>query len=336
MSASTPARRVHVLYTGGTIGMVQSPDGLRPASDFEHSLRAVLARHPAPLPACTFTELSPPIDSANLTPVHWQAMHTALIRAAESGESDAVLILHGTDTLAYTAAYLAHLLIGYPLPVLLTGAMHPANTEDSDAWPNVLGALAALNRPAQRGVGLHFHGHTLDAVTVTKWHGSAKDAFRPAPRPPLETHADAADLRALPDWRTPRRTVALAALPFVPGLPAAALEAVLESGIDALLLECYGSGTGPADNPAILAALRRAHVRGTFLAAITQCPAGAMQPGIYAASSQLAATGVISAGALTREAALARLHTLLGANLPHATIARLLSVAWETTRGVAN
>lgn len=326
MISASPARCVQVLYTGGTIGMVQGPHGLRPASDFAARMAAALENHPHPLPAYRFTELAPPIDSATLTHAHWQQMHAALIATAERGESDAVLLLHGTDTLAYTAAALAHVLVDYPLPVVLTGAIHPADAPASDAWPNVCGALAALGTGSVRGVAVHFHGQLFDAMHVTKWHSHAADAFIALPRP--STDGAPAPLPACLHWRNPRRAVALAALPFVPGLQAQTLAAVLDGGLEALLLECYGTGTAPTDNAEILAVLRAAHERGVLLAAISQCPAGAVLPDVYAVSHALFATGVCPAGALAREAALARIYALLGAGLSRDEAAALLPARW--------
>ena len=186
MISVSPARCVQVLYTGGTIGMVRGPHGLRPASDFAARMAAALQNHPRPLPTYRFTELAPPIDSATLTHTHWQQMHAALIDAAESGACDAVLLLHGTDTLAYTAAALAHLLVDYPLPVVLTGAIHPADFPTSDAWPNVCGALAALGAGSVRSVAVHFHGQLFDPLRVTKWRSHTADAFIALPRPRTE------------------------------------------------------------------------------------------------------------------------------------------------------
>lgn len=94
-----------ILYTGGTIGMQQSAAGLVPAGGFEARLRAEQQAHPErPVPHWLFRELSPLLDSANMTQHHWLAMRTAIIEAVEEEGCDAVLLLHGTDTLAYSAA----------------------------------------------------------------------------------------------------------------------------------------------------------------------------------------------------------------------------------------
>jgi L-asparaginase len=120
--------------------------------------------------------------------------------------------------------------------------------------------------------------------------------------------------------------VALAVQPLFPGLRAEQLRAVLDSGIEALLLECYGSGTGPADDPQILALLREARARGVVLVAISQCPQGHVEFGVYAAGSALAGTGLVSGGGMGREAALGKLFGLLGADLAPAEVERLLTL----------
>src|SRR5690606_23281346 len=157
-----PSQNLLVLYTGGTIGMQMSEAGLAPASGFEARLRAEQAAHPErPAPAWRFQELSPPIDSANMRQANWLAMRDAIVRAVDEQGADAVLLLHGTDTLAYSAAALSFLLLGIRVPVLLTGSMLPAGVEGSDAWPNLFGALERLSQGVAPGVHLYFAGQLL-------------------------------------------------------------------------------------------------------------------------------------------------------------------------------
>ncbi|SFQ22143.1 L-asparaginase [Geopseudomonas sagittaria] len=310
-----------VLYTGGTIGMQMSADGLVPAAGFEARLRAEQAAHPErPAPAWVFRELAPPIDSANMNQGHWLAMRDAIVAAVEEDGCDAVLLLHGTDTLAYSAAALSFLLLGLNLPVLLTGSMQPAGVPGSDAWANLFGALAALARGVAPGVHLYFAGRLLHGARASKLRSEAFDAFAEVARP---RHGEAAGaLPAALTWRQRRQPANVAVLPVFPGLQAAHLQALLASGVQALLLECYGSGTGPSDDEALLAALREAHARGVVLAAISQCAEGHVEFGVYAAGSRLAACGLVSGGGMSREAALAKLFALLGAGLSQAEVER--------------
>jgi L-asparaginase len=100
----------------------------------------------------------------------------------------------------------------------------------------------------------------------------------------------------------------------------------LESGVQALLLECYGSGTGPANDAELLEVLRAAQQRGVVLAAISQCPQGAIDFDLYAAGSALSGCGVLSGAGMGREAALGKLFSLLGVGLPPAEVERLFAV----------
>lgn len=320
-----PTQKLLVLYTGGTIGMQMSASGLAPASGFEARLRAEQAAHPErPAPAWKFAELLPPLDSANMTQANWLAMRDAIVTAVEEDGCDAVLLLHGTDTLAYSAAALSFLLLGLDVPVVLTGSMQPAGAPGSDAWPNLFGALALFTEGVAPGVHLYFNGQLLHGARASKLKSEAFDAFQDTRRP---RHGQAVD--ALPSplhYRQQRHPVALAVQPLFPGLSATQLRALLASGAQALLLECYGSGTGPSDNPEILAALREAHERGVVLAAISQCAQGHVEFGVYAAGSALAQTGLVSGGGMSREAALGKLFSLLGAGLPQAEVERLFSI----------
>jgi L-asparaginase len=135
-----------------------------------------------------------------------------------------------------------------------------------------------------------------------------------------------AELPAALHYRQPRRPVALAVQPLFPGLSAAQLRAVLESGAQAVLLECYGSGTGPSDDAEFLAELRQARERGVLLAAISQCPLGHVDFEVYAAGSALAEAGLVSGAGMTREAALGKLFGLLGAGLNVAEAERLFAL----------
>ncbi|KFX70967.1 asparaginase [Pseudomonas taeanensis MS-3] len=308
-----------VLYTGGTIGMQQTASGLAPASGFEARLRSQQALETGrQLPSWVFRELLPPIDSANMSQSNWLAMAAAIRAGVEQDGCDAVLVLHGTDTLAYSAAALSFLLLDLPVPVVLTGSMLPAGAPGSDAWTNLFGAMQALQQGVAAGVQLYFSGRLMHGARVSKLGSETFDAFSEPPRQRLGVRAGVTPANL--DYRQPRQPVSLAVLPFYPGIQAAQVEALLASGVRGLLLECYGSGTGPSEDAALLAALKTAHARGVVLAAVSQCPHGHVEFGVYAAGSQLASAGLVSAGGMTREAALGKLFALLGAGLNQAEV----------------
>ena len=162
------------------------------------------------------------------------------------------------------------------------------------------------------------YGQLLHGARASKWHSEAFDAFRVLPRQPHGTAAS--ELPARLDYRQPRQAVNLAVLPLFPGIQAAHVRALLSTGVQALLLECYGSGTGPAADSELLAALHSAHEKGVVLAAISQCPSGHVEFGVYAAGSQFASCGLISGGGMTREAALGKLFALLAAGMSQSEV----------------
>lgn len=317
----SPANNIMVLYTGGTIGMQASANGLAPASGFEARMREQFAD--VKVPTWRFREMSPLIDSANMTPTYWQHLRCAVVEAVDDG-CDAVLILHGTDTLAYSAAAMAFQLLGLPAPVVFTGSMLPAGVPDSDAWENVHGALLALGAGLAPGVHLYFHGALMAPTRCAKIRSFGRHPFAA-----LQRQGGAAKVDAIADtlgYRQPKALANVGVLPLVPGLSAALLDSLIDSGIQALILECYGSGTGPSDNPAFLASLQRAQNQGVVVVAITQCHEGGVELDVYEAGSRLRGVGVLSGGGMTREAAFGKLNALLGAGLPTAEVRRLVEL----------
>jgi L-asparaginase len=320
-----PAQRVMVLYTGGTIGMQASAHGLAPASGFEARMAGQLAEQPGVVvPQWRFREMSPLIDSANMTPSYWLRLREAVVQAVDVDGCDAVLVLHGTDTLAYSAAAMSFQLLGLGAPVVFTGSMLPAGVPDSDAWENVNGALLALGKGLASGVHLYFHGELMAPTRCAKIRSFGRHPFAALNRSHTGETADPHPSQL--DYRQPLTLARIAVLPLFPGIGAAQVDAMITSGIQGLVLECFGSGTGPSDDPQFLASLKRALERGICVVAITQCHEGGVELDVYEAGSLLRSVGVLSGGGMTREAALGKLHALLGADLPMEEVRRLVEV----------
>ncbi|MEG1041269.1 MAG: asparaginase [Pseudomonas sp.] len=321
MPTAHTARTIMVLYTGGTIGMQASAHGLAPASGFEQRMREQLDGV-ADIPSWQFREMQPLIDSANMTPQYWQRLREAVIEAVDGAGCDGVLILHGTDTLAYSAAAMSFQLLGLQAPVLFTGSMLPAGVADSDAWENLVGALQALKRGVAPGVQLFFHGELLAPHRTAKVRSFGRHPFVT-----LKRAGGASSVQALVpelDYRHPKQTAKVAVLPLIPGFDARLLQAVLASGVQGLVLECFGSGTGPADDADFLDALAQAQAKGVVVLAITQCHEGGVELDVYEAGSRLRQAGVLSGGGMTREAAFGKLQLLLGAGLPLPEVRQLI------------
>ena len=247
-----------------------------------------------------------------------------MIEAVDTEGCDAVLVLHGTDTLAYSAAALGFQLLGLDAPVVFTGSMLPAGVPDSDAWENVNGALLALGNGLASGVHLYFHGELMDPTRCAKIRSFGRNPFAPLQRS-RGGHA-AVSLPDALDYRQPRTMASVAVLPLFPGIGAAQLNGLIDSGIQGLVLECFGNGTGPSDDPQFIASLEDARARGICVIAITQCHEGGVELDVYEAGSRLRGAGVLSGGGMTREAALGKLHALLGADLTTEEVRRLVEL----------
>lgn len=327
MKRMPSAPSVLILYTGGTIGMQPGPRGLEPAGDFADRARRVLESLPVArrrmLPAYVFHEYDDPIDSSSARPEHWYRIGGDIRRLA--GAHDGVVVIHGTDTLAWSAASLAWQLSDLSIPVIVTGSQRPLEAEGSDGPDNLEFALTAAAHPALSGVLVAFGDRLLEGVAARKWDTGADRAFdspNAAPRghwcdhrlvqapdtldkrspPPLgEQHSPGACL----DTDTPR----LVRLVLWPGIEAQSATALLHQA-DGAVIEAWGSGNLP-DDPALHEALASAVRRGTALVVLSQCPHGATRLHSYAAGRALIELGVIDGGALTPEAAFTRLHWLL-------------------------
>lgn len=315
-------KHIGLIYTGGTVGMMPTEHGYAPMPDFAGVLDALLHARSEALPAYTLHAYDTPIDSANATPQDWQKIGRDI--ASYYGRYDGFVVLHGTDTMAYTASALSFMLQGLRKPVIVTGSQIPLGAARSDAAQNLIGALQLAASDAFNEVAIYFDHRLLRGNRATKMSIAALDAFA-SPNYPLlaEIGIDARFNRAallpradkegfeLPDYG------AQSVLPmrFVPGLPLQAVQALLELKPPAVILQCYGAGNAPDRDPALLDMLRRASEDGTVFVACSQSPYGAVSVGTYAAGAGMTAAGVVGARDMTFEAAYAKLHHLLARGL---------------------
>lgn len=299
--------RIHVTYTGGTIGMVDSPRGLVPGADPENRLDAALKEAGRSIGGISLTALSPLIDSSDATPESWQRIIDDL--RAGASEADAFVVLHGTDTMAHTCAALSYALTDLGRPVVVTGSQLPLGAVGSDAAPNIAGALRAAASRRARGVGLFF-GHRLlagnRAVKASSW---AFDAFDSPAVAPLA--------RAGAGWPDPRPYTRQDAvvIDLFPGITAARLEAMLTPRPDAVILRAFGVGNIPDGEPGLTDVLASAIGAGTAVVVISQCHQGGVRLGRYAAGDALARAGAVGGADMTPEAAYVKAVFLLSQGL---------------------
>jgi L-asparaginase len=311
-------KRVYVAHTGGTIGMKQTGDGYKPQRGYLQKLmRSIPELSHSSMPAFTVHDYDPLLDSSNMTPVEWVKIAHDI--AQHYDDYDGFIVLHGTDTMAYTASALPFMLQGLAKPVIITGSQIPLCEVRNDARENLITSLLLASDYDIPEVCLYFGGKLLRGCRSTKVSADGFAAFDSPNFPPLgEVGIDIEvnwDLVRRPTRRARLEVQEFAApvvsaLRLFPGINSELVRNVLRPPLQGLVLETYGVGNGPDQNRTFIAALEEATGRGVVIVDCTQCLEGRVNLAEYAAGSALARAGVVSGYDMTAEAALAKLYYL--------------------------
>jgi L-asparaginase len=328
---------VLIIYTGGTIGMVNDPvTGTLVPIDFGHISEQVpeLRRFGFNLESLTF---DPVIDSSDVSPETWIKIADAI--SDNYDHFDGFVVLHGTDTMAYSASALSFMLAGLEKPVIFTGAQLPIGVLRTDGKENLITAIeiAAASEnglPLVPEVCIYFENKLLRGNRTIKFSAEHFNAFSSPNLPPLaEAGLQIRYNRNLIRYPTVRRPLTvsvkfdtgMAVLRLFPGISQDVIRAVIRSkGLHGLILETYGTGNAPTLDW-FLDEIRSFVAKGGIVLNVTQCPAGAVEMGLYETSAGLRAAGVISGKDITTEAAVTKMMVLLGSSLSNAKVETLLS-----------
>ncbi|WNN42593.1 MULTISPECIES: asparaginase [Winslowiella] len=323
-------KSIYVAYTGGTIGMQRSEHGYIPVSGHLQTQLANMPEfHRPEMPDFTIHEYQPLMDSSDMTPEDWQSIADDIQKNYHS--YDGFVILHGTDTMAFTASALSFMLENLAKPVIVTGSQIPLAELRSDGQQNLLNALfVAANYPINE-VTLFFNNTLFRGNRTTKAHADGFNAFdSPNLAPLLEAGIH---IRRLNTPSTPQGEGELIVHPtspqpigvvtIYPGISAEVVRNFLRQPVKALILRSYGVGNAP-QNAEFINELKDAAARGIVVVNLTQCMSGKVNMGGYATGNALAHAGVISGFDLTVEAALTKLHFLLSQNFSTDEVRQLM------------
>ena len=335
----TTLPHLKVIYTGGTIGMVQDIEtGALKAFQFDY-----LREHVPELDQlhCSFDimQCDPPIDSSAITPDLWISVGQMI--QSEVQQYDGFVILHGTDTMAYTASALSFMLQGLNKPVILTGSQLPIGRLRTDGKENLITAFEiALARredgsPMIPEVAGDFEDYLYRGNRTLKYSAEHFDAFA-SPNYPHLAFAGI-DIKYSPNvigftepqvaqrW-VPDFDRGVIVLKLFPGLSATLLEHILHTpGLRGVVLETFGSGNAPTDE-AFLSAIKSAVDRGITIVNVTQCYSGPVVMARYETGNVLSQTGIIGGSDMTTESAVTKLMYLLAQGLSQEEVAHLMRI----------
>lgn len=332
--------KILIIYTGGTIGMRQDENGTLVPFDFN----SIEEEFPSVRQLNVDIEVDKkmtPIDSSNVTPARWAEL--ARIIRDNYDACDGFVVLHGTDTMSYSASALSFMLENLAKPVVFTGSQIPMGIMRTDGRENLITAIeiAAARRadgsPVVPEVSLYFQNRLMRANRTSKLSAEALNAFDSCNYPPLAevgvnifyNSDDILRPRAGAEREPLRISEAMdenvVIVKLFPGITELSLRSMLAiEGLKGVVLETFGTGNAPTEEW-FLRALADAIGRGITIVDVTQCRSGAVDMQLYETGLRLQKIGVVCGRDMTCEAAVTKLMWLLGKHLPKAQFSEALA-----------
>ena len=325
-------KRICILYTGGTIGMVPSEKGYVPSSGaFLDLLRAIPDLYWADMPEWDVVEFEPLLDSSDITVREWNQIGSAI--AERYNDYDGFVVLHGTDTMAYSASAISFMLENLSKPVIFTGSQIPLGQIRSDGRDNIISSLLIAASGQVHEVCIYFNGVLLRGNRSTKRSSDQFEAFESPNDAPL-AHAGIQieyKKRVLrpassePFRLQPFKELPIGVIKIFPGIQFELFEQIVSEKLSGVVLETFGEGNIPSNNRTLVSSIRRASENGAIVSVCSQCYRGTTKLGTYATSNALKESGAVGCNDMTTEAAVTKLYYLFSCGYPKETIKKLMT-----------
>lgn len=344
----SPRRRVMLIYTGGTIGMIRNPEsGALETFNFEHLRKHVPELNQFDCVIRSY-QFNPPIDSSDMEPPLWAKLVNII--QYNYDQFDGFVILHGTDTMAYTASALSFMLENLAKPVILTGSQLPIGVLRTDGKENLITAIELAAAHDEEGnalvpeVCVFFGQHLFRGNRTTKSSSENFNAFSSYNYPELARTGINVNYNfgsiLKPD---PQKVFvphveydsSVLAITLFPGIRREVIEHVFDlPDVKGYVLRTYGSGNAP-QRDWLINAIKKATSEGKVVVNVTQCQCGGVEMGLYETGIQLLQAGVVSGRDMTIEAVITKLMVLFGRGCSADEVRRLMgcSLAGEISVG---
>ncbi|MCQ2400955.1 MAG: asparaginase [Lachnospiraceae bacterium] len=311
-------KHILIINTGGTIGMTKSEEGYKPdAENFSRLLHRMDALMALEMPLWDITRTEEILDSSNMTVEDWNDIGRRIADVYD--DYDGFVILHGTDTMAYTASALSFMLEGLSKPVIITGSQIPLCEIRSDGRDNIIASLLIASSGRVNEVCIYFGNRLLRGNRAIKYSADGLIAFV---SPNFPTLAEAGITISYNDvylrnrhegeFRyVPFKNIPIGVIKVFPGIQFELFEAIMTEQLKGVVLETFGAGNIPQQGGGkLLPIIEKAYSNGTVLTVCSQCPQGTVSLGTYETSSALKKVGAVSGKDMTTEAAVAKLYYL--------------------------